>query len=327
MLFPLSIILDQKDWIYLARGYNGADPNLETVAKYLIRSSTDGKVMVPLSITHFMETVKRLNNPSRHRLAEFMYELSKGNVIVPATTSIKFELDNACRRLCGNNQVDLRSVIFGKGISHMLGKKPDITTQSGGQIDPKLRSYLLNEVLSAETILKLLKWGVSRDTIVEQNKRARSLAETIEKIREETKSIKDADLRHSVELVKYFHSSIDPPLIKCLLKHGVSPDVIGTTFSSKAKIMNFFRTIPSAYCNFELDFYRNSQKQRKIQPNDMHDIMGLAVAVPYANVVITEPIWQNGIKSRKLDLINPLVVLTSRDLPKLPNLIERIITG
>ena len=53
--------------------------------------------------------------------------------------------------------------------------------------------------------------------------------------------------------------------------------------------------------------------------------MGPAVAVPYANIVITEPIWQNGIKGRKLDSINQdLVVLTSRDLPKLPTLIEKI---
>jgi hypothetical protein len=110
-----------------------------------------------------------------------------------------------------------------------------------------------------------------------------------------------------------------------LLRHGVSPSVIATTYSSKAKILNFFKSIPTAYCNFELDFYRNSQKHRKIQPNDLDDIMGPAVAVPYANIVITEPIWQNGIKGRKLDSINQdLVVLTSRDLPKLPTLIEKI---
>ena len=89
--------------------------------------------------------------------------------------------------------------------------------------------------------------------------------------------------------------------------------------------MDFFKSVPTAYCLFELDFYRNSQQQRKIQPNDFNDIMGLAVAVPYAKVVLTEPIWQNGIKSKKLDTINNSLTLTSGDLPDLQNSIEKLL--
>jgi hypothetical protein len=98
----------------------------ENAAKYLSRVARDGRVIIPLSITHFDETVKRLDDLSRNRLAAFMYELSKGNVIVPAPTAVKFEIDNACRRLCGNKEVDLRSAVFGKGIPHMVGSKADI---------------------------------------------------------------------------------------------------------------------------------------------------------------------------------------------------------
>ncbi len=97
--------------------------------------------------------------------------------------------------------------------------------------------------------------------------------------------MKDRYLR---QVVEYFHSTIDPPLLKCLLAHEVSPTVMDSTFGSKEKIFDLFKSIPTAYCFFELDFYRDSQQQRRIQPNDLHDIVGLAIAVPYAKVVVTE---------------------------------------
>lgn len=141
------MILDQKDWIYLARGRSGED-SVEDSAKYLRSAASDNKVIVPLSITHFGETVKRLDESSRRRLAGFMFELSKGNVIVPAPTAINFEIDNACRRLCGSSATDLRNIIFGKGISHMLGSKGVI--ESNRTLEPELESNLLQKIESPE---------------------------------------------------------------------------------------------------------------------------------------------------------------------------------
>jgi hypothetical protein len=319
---PIPVILDQKDWIYLARGRTGED-SVEDTAKYLGSAARDNKVIVPLSITHFGETVKRLDEPSRRRLAAFMFELSKGNVIVPAPTAIKFEIDNACKSLCGNPEKDLRNIVFGTGISHMLGSKGVI--ESDHPIDPKLESKLLQEIEGPETILELLNIGLDPEKIKELNEHANASAERLEQIRKETTSIKNMKNRYLTQVAEFFHSTINPPLLKCLLTHGASLTVLDSAIASKEKIFDFFKSIPTAYCFFELDFYRDSQQQRKIQPNDLHDIAGLAVAVPYAKVVVTEPFWQNGFKSRKLDLINNTVVLTSRDLPNLGNIIDRML--
>jgi hypothetical protein len=196
--------------------------------------------------------------------------------------------------------------------------------KSGAPVDPKIRKVLLDKIESPDTILQLMKIGFNRDAIDELNKNKNSIATQLEAIREENASIKDSEARHSIELAAFFKSIIIPPLAECLFKREASPPVVEAILSSKEKIIEFFKSIPTAYSLFELDFYRNSQKQRKIQPNDLNDIMGLAIAVPYAKLVVTEPFWQNGIKSKKLDSINDITVLTSGDLPNLPNIIEKM---
>jgi hypothetical protein len=44
------------------------------------------------------------------------------------------------------------------------------------------------------------------------------------------------------------------------------------------------------------------QHQRRIQPNDMIDLAFLAVAIPYADVLVTEKMWTGAAKQRRLDL-------------------------
>lgn len=53
------------------------------------------------------------------------------------------------------------------------------------------------------------------------------------------------------------------------------------------------------------------QKTRKIQPNDLNDIMSLSVAIPYSDVVVTEGMWQTAIIQTKLDKLRPTLVLRS----------------
>lgn len=166
--------------------------------------------------------------------------------------------------------------------------------------------------------------GFGREIIAKRNEEAELSATKLQEIREENASIKDAETRHLVELARFVRSTIVPPLAECLSRHNASREVIDTILPGKEKILDFFKSIPTAYCLFELDFYRNSQQQRKIQPNDLNDIMGLAITVPYTKLVVTEPIWQNGIKSKNLDSINDIAVLTSRDLPNLPYIIEKM---
>jgi hypothetical protein len=59
-----------------------------------------------------------------------------------------------------------------------------------------------------------------------------------------------------------------------------------------------------------LTTYQNDM-QRRIQPNDLHDILSLSIAIPYSNVVVTERMWQSAIIRTKLDKLYGTVVLKS----------------
>jgi hypothetical protein len=75
--------------------------------------------------------------------------------------------------------------------------------------------------------------------------------------------------------------------------------------------IRFFQSMPTSYCNAQLTLYRDMQSHRKIQANDLHDIMSLSIAIPYSNVVVTERLWQAAVIQTKLDKLYGTLVLRS----------------
>src|SRR3989442_222343 len=56
---PLIVSLDQKDWIGLARGYYGVDPNHADIARIIVQVTQSGTAVLPLSVTHLDEIAGR----------------------------------------------------------------------------------------------------------------------------------------------------------------------------------------------------------------------------------------------------------------------------
>ena len=77
------LYLDQNIWIVLAKVYYKKieSPTLDKINETLIRKTSSGEVVCPISATHLMETLARRNKESRKRLAEFMVMISKGITI------------------------------------------------------------------------------------------------------------------------------------------------------------------------------------------------------------------------------------------------------
>jgi hypothetical protein len=87
------IHLDTKDWIGLARGYYGRALELQKTAKMVLDISESGQAIFPLSLVHFIETVKNQNPGGRKRLAEYVIRVSQGWAILPAPIIIDLEID------------------------------------------------------------------------------------------------------------------------------------------------------------------------------------------------------------------------------------------
>jgi hypothetical protein len=138
-------------------------------------------------------------------------------------------------------------------------------------------------------------------------------AEKLEEIRKSWQSrIKDNNLLRRAILADYLINEIGPKLIPFLSSIQPNPKIfIDNVSTDRETIIRFFQSMPTSYCLAQLTLYRDMQKQRKIQANDLHDIMSLSIAIPYSDVVVTEKMWQTAIIQTKLDELYHTHVLRS----------------
>jgi hypothetical protein len=306
----LIIHLDQKDWIDLSSGYNGLDKNLADVANRVVKAADSEKAIFPLSITHFDETRKRMDNASRTRLARYMVRVYKGWAILPATRIIEPEIEDACLKSLGLQGYDLRNYAIKKGISQLMGGKMQLAWKTPPP--PGLNKKLLDKAESPEALLMALEHGSTAGQLNKERARAEKGVDRIEAIRKAQSRIRDNNLRHRAVLAHYLAEEVAPKVIKFLLSIGINPRAFADRFLTKRPdIIRFFQLMPTAYSVVELSFRRDMLKGRPVEANDLNDIMSLSIALPYSDVVVTERMWQSIIVQDKLDKLRPTRVLRS----------------
>jgi len=316
----LVIHLDTKDWIELARGYYGRAPGLQSTAKLILARAESGKAIFPLSLVHFIETVRNQNSKGRKRLAEYVMRVSQGWAILPAPMIVNLEIEDACLRLLGSNGYDLQSFAIRRGLSQLVGAKADLEVEDTNPNHPipeatkrELKNYLLGTVETPEALLFLMQSGLNESRLKKEQERSKKVVEELEQIRSsESSRIKDNSLRRRVAMANYFRSVINPKLCTFLMSIGSDPYILANkVLTDQKSTIRFFQSMPTSYCLVMLTFYRDMQRARRIASNDLNDIMSLSIAIPYADVVVTERMWHTAILQTKLDRLYQTVVLKS----------------
>jgi hypothetical protein len=155
--------------------------------------------------------------------------------------------------------------------------------------------------------------GLPESEIDKMQEGFKAEAQKLEEIREQWRSrIKDNDLLRRAVMADYLIYAIGPKLFEVLSDLMPNPKAfIDKISQDKEALIRFFQTMPTSYCIAQLTLYRDMQTERKIQPNDMHDIMSLSMAIPYSDVVVTERMWQTAITQTKLDSLYQTTALKS----------------
>ena len=96
---------------------------------------------------------------------------------------------------------------------------------------------------------------------------------------------------------------------------GPLPEVITDVLEAQDK-MRFLADIPNLDVRLTLRLTRDQDLVRPIAHNDIRDLDWLSVAVPYANVVVSENYWGHHVRAAGLDKKYDTVLLT--DLRQLP---------
>src|SRR4051794_6702716 len=97
---PKCVYLDQNKWIDLARAHYGREDGRRFVATLeRVRTAVEsGRLLLPMSGVHIMETVAPEDAGRRQRLAEFMVGLSRNRTISTHMIISKIEIRQAVMR-------------------------------------------------------------------------------------------------------------------------------------------------------------------------------------------------------------------------------------
>jgi hypothetical protein len=311
----IKLYLDQNAWIYLSKSYYGIDKDttLSEICSHLMKSSDEGCIICPLSVNHIIESLKHYNKDRRKRFAEFIIKVSKGYTIFPYSKIIPWEIKNAVNGLFGKEQLDLSKRVIGKGISFSLGAKAIIK----GDISKEIKDMLTEKLESSDALKMLLSGEYSTESFHKVNSDGKrienDLITNIEKIRKEDNEIKDKELRYRVCATKHFRDMILPSIIKTLDDLGISFQTFQTLTSgwSEEHMFNFFRQIPTSFCDFTLTYKRDRNIDRPVKRNDLFDIAALSIAIPYCDIVVTEAMFASIALQAKLDKLYNTKILNN----------------
>lgn len=114
------VYLDQNHWIELSKAayQRRALPETASVLEALRASAQSGSACFPLSLGHYIETLKQQAPDRRSRLAAFMLALSRGSTVAPPHVVLRHEMQVALER-CFSGRVTVDQLQFvGTGLSH-----------------------------------------------------------------------------------------------------------------------------------------------------------------------------------------------------------------
>ncbi|WP_436347043.1 hypothetical protein [Natronorubrum sp. FCH18a] len=282
------IYLDQKIWGQFHAGRHDPDSRHTDAYETVKRAVDDGVAVCPYSIARFFETDAHPDETFKRQLYELMIDLSNNfcmrNYFDAVGAEITAYLFRHIDLLPAINPADQ---VFGRGLADPHGT-PRI--MDGGE--PVEDEWKIHKLLRSEYVTRQM---IQADDYVDnlpnlrdEEKRA-EYVETLESIRQEYEDIADTDEERREQLIiESFRNDVLPGLIYTADQLPI--DIISIIARDTAfnGFDDFFMQFPTYYTHLELILGRDFHRHRDIEANDLHDVMALAVAIPYTDVVVTE---------------------------------------
>nr|MDO8132892.1 hypothetical protein [Candidatus Njordarchaeum guaymaensis] len=317
-----TVYLDQNVWVSLLKEKEEKtrDPTIRKSLDAVLETSRSEAAIFPLSINHLIETSWKGNEKERERLFRFMFDVSRGNAIIPYSSRIaNWEIEDAVRRRVGFPATDLSPFVIGKGFSFLFGSRPDIVkkNKNSPDIPEELKRKLLQKFESVDTLIMDMR---DREAVRKMSNWDVELLEKLERSRRADGGIKDKDLRRRVNMARFFRDLVTPEMTRVALTLGLGPKtvsekVIGAT---EEDIEALLKAMPTLYASWQLTFRRDVQFHRKIETSDLYDIAALSIAIPYCDIVVAEKAFTSMALQAKLDTLYDTIILSStKDLCRL----------
>lgn len=314
---------DQKIWGQLHDGRHNPDSRHADAYETVQQAVDDGDAICPYSIARFFETDPIQDETFKQELYELMIDLSNNFCVRNYFDAIGAEITAYIFR-----HVDLlpkivpADQVFDRGLIDPAGT-PRIT-QDGEPIDEewKIHKALRSEEVTRQIIQSDDHLSYTPEPDEDEHT---EYVETLEAKREEYEDIADTDEERRRQLIiESFRNDVLPGLVHTAEQLPIDIDIwtIIARDTARNGFHDFFMQFPTYYTHLDLILGRDFHRNRDIEANDLTDVMALAVAIPYTDIVITEQFFA-GIAHQQ-DLPDRFNTTIRTDLSQLPALLTNI---
>ncbi len=288
------IYLDQNKWILLSRGwYEGKGEIFDLVCE--LKNKIENKeIMVVVSLINLKETLKRMDEGSRNRLLNFIFDLSQGNTVAPFRNWVTDdEVENLfLERL--RKRINIQNKVIRKGIPGIIGMEASLK----GDFPDNVKKELLEKVNSFESFKLIFSTPESIDHAKEYAAYMEKQISRYEEIRRKERHQKDKTTQFQTVLKNFFREFIVERCIRFFLKYGFTILRQDMTLEDLQELM---KKLPATYTYFCLEDRRSRDFDRKIKANDLSDLMSFTMGIGYCDILFGENMFVDLAKKAKLD--------------------------
>jgi len=265
-------------------------PDWLEVLRLLRLGVESGRIILPLSAEHLLETAGSSNLAMAELRRRQMLELTKCTMFIPPEAAVARHLLAAVRR-----KVIDRADVLGKLSPEFIVKPMSVLSERKKLADADFanQTLLINSIVKPRGI-------VSKDdrNFMEEmhEKHARNTFERI--IKAMNVSAVVGELRHLLDHYCHLNMRFETTIVNEILALDPTP--------SEVAVLRFRlevgrdSDVPILDVARELSFNANLKQLRR-ERGDFYDVSRLQVAVPYSDIVITDGKQRAAIKERRLD--------------------------
>ncbi|HEX6339874.1 hypothetical protein [Umezawaea sp.] len=335
---PKLVYLDLNHWIYLSQAASGSvngeryRPALDACR----HARAAGTAVFVLAGVHYMEMTKIKDPAQRGRLTEVMEELSGFVTLLDRQIVIRLEIESVLDdRLGPWVEPYPTATLLGRGFGHAFGMKGGFTLRhkANGRDASDLARARLGKAVFDDLMMKadlFAERGMLRDPADVDLPQLKEFGyrevEALKVNRRRAEQENEQHQRHhgtkwgagqklgDVVMAREAIVELIGPLLEGLLRRGI--DDIKVLFADKAAARDVVRAMPVSYVSALLKTEQHRNASKVWSPNDIFDIDGMSLAVPYCEIVVTEKHRWHDLHIAKVESRTDTVIL--RSLSELP---------
>jgi hypothetical protein len=241
--------------------------------------------------------------------------LSRGNAVLPFTVTIGWEMTNALRSLLNRGtSIHIRYSLISLGIAHAFGKRPRVEAPT-----PSLEATIMSGLISPRKALRHLRGlGDNQEWKERKEDMEKKAVAMFERTRAWVTSTLTRSQQRAFMLAELLTKGHEGQAFKTALKDSsVTQAEFRALFESAEGQERFVKRVPALDVHLTLASDRDQNPDQQIKRTDMRDLAWLAVALPYANLVVSEKNWAHLAKAARLhERYRTTIVTDARELPQ-----------